>query len=154
MLPRCPEPAYRRRGLALTALQLLLSYATSPIAPPFVPASSHAPLPVPRTALVARIGETNGASIALFAKLGFVVTKRVAVFGEVEMRYRPQSNSGGGGTAEDKFDVGVNGEGGVDMDGNGNSNVDGNRVGEEVVKEGPGGTVAQWQVGDVRECTI
>ena len=30
----------------------------------------------------------NAPSIALFAKLGFVETRRVAVFGELEMRWR------------------------------------------------------------------
>lgn len=30
----------------------------------------------------------NAASIALFSKLGFVETKRVEVFGELEMRWR------------------------------------------------------------------
>ncbi|KAI0770939.1 acyl-CoA N-acyltransferase [Trametes elegans] len=73
------EPAYRRRGIAHTALQLMLSYATDP--------SSPSPLPVPRERLVARIGEKNTASIRLFEKLGFSVTKRVAVFEEVELRY-------------------------------------------------------------------
>ena len=43
-------------------------------------------LPITADKLVARIGESNSASIALFAKLGFVVTKRVKVFEEVEMR--------------------------------------------------------------------
>ncbi|KAJ8487180.1 hypothetical protein ONZ51_g4322 [Trametes cubensis] len=73
------EPAYRRRGIAHTALQLLLSYATDPAAP--------APLPVPKEKLVARIGDKNAASIRLFEKLGFAVTKRVPVFEEVELRY-------------------------------------------------------------------
>ena len=73
------EPAYRRRGLAYTALQLLLSYATNPAAP--------APLPIPKEKLVARIGDKNEPSIRLFEKLGFAVTKRVHVFEEVELRY-------------------------------------------------------------------
>ena len=73
------EPAYRRRGIAHTALQLLLSYATDPAAP--------APLPVPKEKLVARIGDKNEPSIRLFEKLGFAVTKRVPVFEEVELRY-------------------------------------------------------------------
>ena len=75
----CAEPAYRRRGVAYAALQMMLSYATDP--------SSPAPLPVPKERLVVRIGEKNEASIRLFEKLGFAVTKRVAVFEEVEMRY-------------------------------------------------------------------
>ncbi len=73
------EPAYRRRGVAYTALQLMFSYATDP--------SSPSPLPVPKDRLVARIGEKNAASIRLFEKLGFTVTKRVAVFEEVELRF-------------------------------------------------------------------
>lgn len=74
------EPAYRRRGCASAALQMLLAYATAPGAP--------APLPVPRDRLVVRIGEKNEASMRLFEKLGFAVTKRVAVFEEVEMRFQ------------------------------------------------------------------
>ena len=45
------------------------------------------PLPVPKERLVARIGEENEPSIRLFEKLGFGITKRVAVFEEVELRY-------------------------------------------------------------------
>ena len=33
----------------------------------------------------------NAPSIALFSKLGFVETKRVEVFGELEMRWRASS---------------------------------------------------------------
>ncbi|KAI8983174.1 acyl-CoA N-acyltransferase [Trametes punicea] len=73
------EPAYRRRGIAHTALQLLLSYATA--------SSSPSPLPVPKEKLVARIGDKNEPSIRLFEKLGFAITKRVPVFEEVELRY-------------------------------------------------------------------
>ncbi|CDO69832.1 hypothetical protein BN946_scf184803.g30 [Trametes cinnabarina] len=73
------EPAYRRRGIAQTALQLLLSYATDPASP--------SPLPVPKDRLVARIGDKNAPSIRLFEKLGFAITKRVPVFDEVELRY-------------------------------------------------------------------
>ena len=36
--------------------------------------------------LVVRIGEDNSPSIRLFEKLGFVITKRVEIFNEVEMR--------------------------------------------------------------------
>ncbi|EIW65327.1 acyl-CoA N-acyltransferase [Trametes versicolor FP-101664 SS1] len=73
------EPAYRRRGIAFTALQLMLSYATDPLSP--------SPLPVRPEKLVARIGDKNEPSIRLFEKLGFSVTKIVAVFEEVELRY-------------------------------------------------------------------
>ncbi|KAM5537503.1 hypothetical protein V8D89_008830 [Ganoderma adspersum] len=79
------EPAYRRRGIAYTALQLMLSYATDPASP--------APLPIPRERLVVRIGEKNEASIRLFEKLGFTITKRVAVFEEVELRFTDASKA-------------------------------------------------------------
>ena len=60
----------------------MLAYATH--APP----SDHSPLPVrDQTRFVARISQANKASIALFRKLGFFVTKTVEVFQEVEMRY-------------------------------------------------------------------
>ncbi|KAI5118338.1 hypothetical protein M0805_009141 [Coniferiporia weirii] len=72
------EKAYRRRGYASEALQLLLSYATSATHPPI--------LPVAPDRLVVRIGERNTASVALFTVLGFVVTRCVEVFAELEMR--------------------------------------------------------------------
>ena len=59
----------------------MLSYATSPDSP--------SPIPVPNDIFVARIGEKNEASIRLFESLGFVITKKVAVFEEVEMRLPP-----------------------------------------------------------------
>ena len=74
-----PEPDYRRKGLASRALQLMFSYATA--------ADSGPPLPVPKESLVARIGDKNTASISLFQKLGFEITKHVAVFEETELRY-------------------------------------------------------------------
>jgi hypothetical protein len=58
----------------------MLSYATSPDSP--------APLPVPAASLTVRIGEKNDASMRLFEKLGFMITKRVEVFEEVELRWR------------------------------------------------------------------
>ncbi|THH04684.1 hypothetical protein EW145_g5335, partial [Phellinidium pouzarii] len=72
------EKAYRRRGCASEALQLLLSFATSHASPPM--------LPVAADRFVARIGERNAASIRLFETLGFAITKRVPVFEEIEMR--------------------------------------------------------------------
>jgi len=72
------ESAFRRKGLASEALQLLLSYATSTAYPPA--------LPVPAEKFVVRIGDANTPSIKLFEKLGFVTTKHVAVFEEIEMR--------------------------------------------------------------------
>ncbi|TCD60303.1 hypothetical protein EIP91_010410 [Steccherinum ochraceum] len=74
------EPSYRRKGIALLALQMMLSYATSPTA--------LSPLPVPPASLVVRIGESNLSSIRLFEKLGFVLTKKVEIFQEVELRFR------------------------------------------------------------------
>ena len=47
----------------------------------------NSPLRIPPSCLVTRISDTNIPSIRLFEKLGFVVTKRVEVFREVEMRY-------------------------------------------------------------------
>ena len=73
------EPDYRRKGFASRALQLMFSYATAP--------DHKKPLPVSKESLVARIGDKNTASIAVFHKLGFEITKHVAVFGETELRY-------------------------------------------------------------------
>ncbi|EJD04587.1 acyl-CoA N-acyltransferase [Fomitiporia mediterranea MF3/22] len=72
------EEAYRRKGYASEALQILLSFATS-----FEYLST---LPISADKLVVRIGDKNSASIALFKKLGFVVAKHVEVFEELEMR--------------------------------------------------------------------
>jgi hypothetical protein len=83
----CPtEAAYRRKGAAASALQLLFHYATSP----------DGPLHFSPTKLVARIGESNNASLRLFEKLSFSVTRRVAVFQEVEMRYEGNGSWTGG----------------------------------------------------------
>ncbi|CAK5265113.1 unnamed protein product [Mycena citricolor] len=94
------ERDYRRRGYALEALQLLLGYATASRggSGSFIchdPAStrsdleaSSSPLPISPASLLVRISESNTPSIRLFEKLGFRVTKRVAVFEEVEMRWR------------------------------------------------------------------
>lgn len=73
------EPDYRRKGIANLALQLMFSYATAP--------DSGSPLPISKESLVVRIGDKNVASIALFQKLGFEITKHVAVFEETELRY-------------------------------------------------------------------
>jgi GNAT superfamily N-acetyltransferase len=81
------ESTYRRKGLATEALKLLLSYATSPLAPLGQNRDSHhGSLPLPRNRFVVRIGSSNAASIALFESLGFSITRRVDVFDEVEMR--------------------------------------------------------------------
>lgn len=76
------EQAYRRKGLALEALRLILQYATSPTL-----SVSNSPLPVSPTSLVVRIGASNQASISLFTRLGFSVSKHVEVFDEVEMKF-------------------------------------------------------------------
>ncbi len=117
--PQHAEPAYRRKGLAITALQLMLSYATSPSASGDT--DGHSPLPVPREKLVVRIGDKNEPSIRLFKKLGFVVTKHVEVFEEIEMRYQSPSNS----------DSKSNEEGGV----GGHSTE---------------GTVLRWRAGEIK----
>jgi len=71
------EKPYRRKGLASSALQLMLRYATS---------TKSSSLPVHPKHLVVRIGDKNVPSINMFRKLGFAVTKHVEVFSEIEMR--------------------------------------------------------------------
>ncbi|KAI6037674.1 GNAT domain-containing protein [Pisolithus marmoratus] len=71
------ESDYRRRGLALEALQLMLSYATgSPSAFMCQPLSQ-----------VIRVARDNRPSISLFEKLRFSIVRVVQVFDEVEMRF-------------------------------------------------------------------
>jgi hypothetical protein len=83
------EPAYRRRGLARVALSAFLRYATSHDI--CVVSSEQAQetirAPINSSRLLVRIGQSNTASIALFSKLGFTITKEANVFGEVEMRF-------------------------------------------------------------------
>ncbi|KZW00710.1 hypothetical protein EXIGLDRAFT_711011 [Exidia glandulosa HHB12029] len=79
----CEEDAYRRRGLARCALQLLLTYITAP------------PLSIAVSNLVAKIGKDNAPSIALFRSLGFELATEPNVFNEVSLRYtatEPESN--------------------------------------------------------------
>ncbi|OCF33091.1 hypothetical protein I317_01891 [Kwoniella heveanensis CBS 569] len=64
----------RRKGYAVEALSLFLSYLTTS-------------LPLPPTHLIARISSANIPSIKLFQRLGFGIVKHVKVFDEVEMRY-------------------------------------------------------------------
>ncbi|WWC85513.1 uncharacterized protein L201_000377 [Kwoniella dendrophila CBS 6074] len=64
----------RRKGYAVEALSLFLSYLTRN-------------LPLDPSNLIARIGSTNQPSIKLFQKLGFGLVKYVKVFDEVEMNY-------------------------------------------------------------------
>ncbi|KAJ7878969.1 N-acetyltransferase 9-like protein [Mycena olivaceomarginata] len=86
------EREFRRKGFALETLQLMLGYVTASSYDHFLcespPALQGSPLPIPPTTLLARISESNVPSIRLFEKLGFRITKRVEVFGEVEMRWR------------------------------------------------------------------
>ncbi|WVQ64578.1 uncharacterized protein L199_002745 [Kwoniella botswanensis] len=83
----------RRKGYAIEALSLFLSYLT--ITLPFDP-----------SLLIARIGSSNKPSIRLFQKLGFGIIKHVKVFDEVELNF---------GVEDDKeilsdlgLDVGIN----------------------------------------------
>ncbi|KAJ6622894.1 GNAT domain-containing protein [Mycena sp. CBHHK59/15] len=88
------ERGYRRKGCALEALQLMLGYATAGSFLGHVSSLNDlkdSPLPVPPTSLLTRISEANTPSISLFEKLGFSITKRVEVFGEVEMRWGARS---------------------------------------------------------------
>ncbi|TFK26143.1 N-acetyltransferase 9-like protein [Coprinopsis marcescibilis] len=90
------EPAYRRKGYALEALQLMLEYGTGhklgPVSPITVTSESlqtvESPLKISPTRLLTRIAEDNVPSVRLFEKLGFHVTKRVSVFQEIELRWR------------------------------------------------------------------
>jgi len=103
------EASFRRKGLAIEALQLMLGYATgqpqifavnntnasqsdSSGSPTTIYHQQHfddSPLRIPPSCLLTRISDTNIPSIRLFEKLGFTITKKVEVFREVEMRYRP-----------------------------------------------------------------
>lgn len=65
--------------MAFAALQLMFSYACS---------TNEDPLPIMTDRFVARIGERNEASIALYKKLGFEVTRHVSAFEEIELRIR------------------------------------------------------------------
>nr|XP_019048392.1 hypothetical protein I302_02163 [Kwoniella bestiolae CBS 10118]OCF27322.1 hypothetical protein I302_02163 [Kwoniella bestiolae CBS 10118] len=64
----------RRKGYAVEALSLFLSYLTTT-------------LPLDSSNLIARIGSSNKPSIRLFQKLGFGLIKHVKVFDEVEMNF-------------------------------------------------------------------
>jgi RimJ/RimL family protein N-acetyltransferase len=65
------EPASRRKGLALEALQLFMAYGVKFLAV---------------TKFRVKIGENNAASLALFSeKLGFAEVSRSAVFKEVTL---------------------------------------------------------------------
>ncbi|RSH89575.1 hypothetical protein EHS25_002126 [Saitozyma podzolica] len=68
------SPDDRRKGFAREALTLFLGYA--------IPTLGLRP-----TNLIARIGRSNSASMALFESLGFGIVKVVEVWDEVEMRW-------------------------------------------------------------------
>ncbi|WRT63391.1 uncharacterized protein IL334_000296 [Kwoniella shivajii] len=70
----------RRKGYAIEALSLFLSYLTCT-------------LPLEPNHLIARIGASNIPSIRLFQKLGFGITKHVKVFDEVELKYAAETNT-------------------------------------------------------------
>ncbi|KAJ3769274.1 GNAT domain-containing protein [Lentinula raphanica] len=103
------EPLYRRRGYAQEALQLMFQYATGCSAGCFSthrprmegPQTGQArqvrvkmPYSIPPSSLITRISDKNLPSIRLFEKLGFLVTKHVKVFEEVEMRYNANPGEG------------------------------------------------------------
>ncbi|KAG8744430.1 hypothetical protein FRC10_010208 [Ceratobasidium sp. 414] len=71
------EREYRRKGLAQETLGLFLNYVTR----------EQRGLALSPYQLVVRIGSSNTPSRTLFERLGFVVSKEVAVFDEVEMRW-------------------------------------------------------------------
>ncbi|QRV76153.1 GNAT family acetyltransferase [Ceratobasidium sp. AG-Ba] len=71
------EREYRRKGLAQETLGLFLNYVTQ----------ESLGLALSPYQLVVRIGTSNAPSRALFERLGFIVSKEVAVFDEVEMRW-------------------------------------------------------------------
>ncbi|BEJ18099.1 hypothetical protein CspHIS471_0703760 [Cutaneotrichosporon sp. HIS471] len=68
------EPEFRRKGIAVEALSLFITYAVH-----------HLPLS-PRH-FIARIGTANHASISLFERLSFGKVKVVEVWSEAEMRW-------------------------------------------------------------------
>jgi hypothetical protein len=106
------EAAYRGKGYAAEVLDLFIAYVTGRINQTQViplgetvqeegmakeqvdstlmEKSQHenyrSPLPLPRSALLVRIGASNTRSIALFKKIGFEVVSEPNVFGEIEMR--------------------------------------------------------------------
>ncbi|KAG6853185.1 hypothetical protein C0991_006295 [Blastosporella zonata] len=90
------EPAYRRKGLALETLRLILEYSTGYPSSYFsddAQTRDSAPPPskglsVPPSSLVVRISDSNKPSIRLFELLGFSIIRHVEVFQEVELRFK------------------------------------------------------------------
>ncbi|KAH7096199.1 acyl-CoA N-acyltransferase, partial [Auriculariales sp. MPI-PUGE-AT-0066] len=74
------EREYRRQKLAYSAVSTMLAYAlhATPPQPSRLPVSHS-------NKFVVRIGQKNEASIGLFKRLGFLKTKVVEVFDQVEM---------------------------------------------------------------------
>ncbi|CAO1630478.1 unnamed protein product [Jaminaea pallidilutea] len=100
------ESKFRRRGLALEALSLLMFYITSSPTPASAPAPSApmapSPLPLHPHDLFVKISLSNSASIDMFSKLGFRNHKVSEVWQEMEMRWR-----GGGREGSSEAGVGV-----------------------------------------------
>lgn len=103
------EAASRRRGLAREALTLLMAYAISALN---------------ITRFVAKIGEANLASVALFRGLGYVEVGRSEVFKEVTLEmdaHKQQVAQAGPGTAlieaAQRLRLGVYDEGDGDANG-------------------------------------
>lgn len=74
------EEKNRRKGFATESLLILIDYITKE---------------KKITKFIAKIKENNIASITLFTKLGFYQTKKVNIFGEIEMElnWNQQNNS-------------------------------------------------------------
>ncbi|KAF9223543.1 hypothetical protein BS17DRAFT_147369 [Gyrodon lividus] len=90
------EEAYQRKGFAIEALRLMLTYTTgsptlssSSSSPALSPRVREPPSPFPilPESLVVRIAQDNGPSIKVFERLGFIETRDVNAFGEKEMRF-------------------------------------------------------------------
>jgi hypothetical protein len=87
------ESEWRKKGLALEALSLLMHYASNyptPTPPSATPSNATSPsskyLPLPSGAFLVKIGVENEPSIRLFERLGFQEVKRSTIWNEVEMR--------------------------------------------------------------------
>jgi len=82
------EPAFRRRGLAIEALTMFMSYGA---------------IELGVTAFYAKIGFDNVASNALFARLGFAETSRSAIFEETTFEVRTGVAEIDGGEVYERF---------------------------------------------------
>lgn len=83
------EPQWRKRGLAMEALSLLIYYTSaSPTPTPasLTKATTSKYSPLSCNAFLAKIGFDNQASIQLFEKLGFQEFKRSQIWKEIELR--------------------------------------------------------------------